>query len=153
MASLERALAYLEKLPPAIQGSGGHAATWQAALVCRRFGLTESEMWQAMSWYNENRCQPPWSEKELRHKMSSAAKVQIARPLGQSRHAGPVGRPVSEADLRERMERRRAKRQRAEALAPICQHSEAEEDAWWAAVAAERGADLADWDRHGGRHP
>jgi hypothetical protein len=78
--SLERCLAYLETLPPAISGSGGSRAEMEAVLACRRFGLSDGDTWQALTWFNDNRCNPPWSEKELRHKM--AANIQVRKPLG-----------------------------------------------------------------------
>lgn len=106
-SNLDRTLAYLKKLPAAVSGSGGHDATWRAALACRRFGLTDGEMRQALDWYNENKCQPPWSEKELKHKMDSVSKVQVSRPMG-SRGPGP--KPVTAEQLLERQARRRARR-------------------------------------------
>jgi hypothetical protein len=76
--TLQRALAYLDKLPPAISGSGGHNATLRAACECVRFGLSEGEAWQALQWFNAHRCQPAWSEKELRHKLADAQKIVAA---------------------------------------------------------------------------
>jgi hypothetical protein len=76
--TLQRALAYLDKLPPAISGSGGHNATLRAACECVRFGLSEGEAWQALRWFNAHRCQPAWSEKELRHKLADAQKIVAA---------------------------------------------------------------------------
>jgi putative DNA primase/helicase len=69
---VKRCMAYLAKLPSAVSGSGGHDATFQAACECVRFGLSESEQWDAMQWFNANKCDPPWSEKELTHKIKSA---------------------------------------------------------------------------------
>lgn len=68
----QRCMAYLAKLDSAVSGAGGHDATFNAACVCRRFGLDESAMWRAMSWFNANRCDPPWSQRELAHKIRSA---------------------------------------------------------------------------------
>ncbi len=82
--SFERALAYLEKLPPAVSGSGGHNATFRAACECYRFGLSSSQVFEAMLWFNQNRCQPPWEERELRHKIDDAAKsVRATGSFGQ----------------------------------------------------------------------
>ena len=93
MTSYERALAYLNNMPPAVSGAGGHGTTFQAALALRRFGLSESEMLDAMRAYNA-RCTPPWSEKELKHKIASAAAVTVRKPFaGQQRPA--YGRQAS----------------------------------------------------------
>lgn len=68
---LARARAYLAQMPPAISGSGGHAKTFDA--VCRIVErvTSEEDAWTVLCEYNE-RCQPPWSERELRHKLDDA---------------------------------------------------------------------------------
>lgn len=78
MSNLSRCLAYLDKLPPAQSGSGGHSATFRAACECVRFGLTDGEAWEALSWYNDNRCSPKWTQSELRHKLNEAQKIAKA---------------------------------------------------------------------------
>jgi hypothetical protein len=85
----ERASAYLAKMPPAISGSGGHTALWQAALaLVRGFGLNETTAFaMLMSEYNP-RCQPPWRERELVHKVrdaANAAKVPFGYKLDEDR--------------------------------------------------------------------
>lgn len=80
-ARVRRARAYLEKIPGAVAGSGGHTATYHA--VCTAmfgFDLNESETLQLITEYNL-RCDPPWSERELAHKIASAAKSS-SRPRG-----------------------------------------------------------------------
>ncbi len=78
-----RALAYLAKLPPAISGQGGHAATYTAATaLVHGFGL-DPELALALLQQEYNpRCEPPWSEKELRHKVEDAASKAHNRPHG-----------------------------------------------------------------------
>ncbi len=78
-----RALAYLAKLPPAISGQGGHPATYAAATaLVHGFGLDpELALSLLMDHYNP-RCEPPWSEKELRHKVEDAARKSHSRPHG-----------------------------------------------------------------------
>jgi len=72
---LRRARAYLAKVPPAIAGHQGHAQTWQAALaVTRGFDLDVDTAFELLAEDYNPRCEPPWSEKELRHKVHSAAK-------------------------------------------------------------------------------
>jgi hypothetical protein len=72
MDNFTRAMSYIKKLPEAISGSGGHNATLRAACECVRFGLSESEIQDAMNWYNENKCQPEWEPHELAHKIKTA---------------------------------------------------------------------------------
>lgn len=66
-----RAVAYVDRLPPAVSGEGGHDATYRAACECVRFGLDEAATYRVLQRYN-TRCVPPWSESELRHKVESA---------------------------------------------------------------------------------
>ncbi|MBI5092288.1 MAG: bifunctional DNA primase/polymerase [Candidatus Hydrogenedentes bacterium] len=68
----ERCKAYLERIPDAVSGNGGHDATLRAACEAVRFDLGESELWEVMQWFNATKCQPPWTEKELRHKLTDA---------------------------------------------------------------------------------
>ena len=76
-----RAAAYLERMPPAIAGSGGHAATFAAAVaLIRGFAMSETEAFPLLMAWNQSHCQPPWSEAEIRHKLRSAA--TSTRPLG-----------------------------------------------------------------------
>src|SRR5690349_21026864 len=69
--ALERCLAYLDRLPEAIAGSGGHNATFRAACEVWRFGLDEGQAWEALTWFNAAKCKPAWGEGELRHKLES----------------------------------------------------------------------------------
>ena len=73
--ALTRFRLYAENLDPAISGQGGHAATLRFACECFRFGLTESEAWGELCDYSARRCSPPWSEKELRHKLKEGRKL------------------------------------------------------------------------------
>ena len=139
---LERVLAYLEKLPPAVSGSGGHNATLRVACECYRFGLSDSEALEALEWFNAYRCSPPWKSHELRHKLDDARKIVSATGEANSKARGSrpvrVFRPPSSngsqpADTR-----------------PICQRSAAEEEIWWAKVALERGMTLETFDRRAG---
>lgn len=78
-----RALAYLDKLPPAISGNGGHAATYAAATVLVHGFEIDPERALALLLDHYNpRCEPPWTEKELRHKVISAATKPHHQPRG-----------------------------------------------------------------------
>lgn len=71
---LKRASAYLAKLPGAIDGSGGSNDAWKAALVVvRGFALGEVDAFNLLAAEYNPRCTPPWSEKELRHKVRDAS--------------------------------------------------------------------------------
>lgn len=78
---IERAPAYLERMPPAIAGSGGHTATFNAAVVLiRGFAMSEEDAIPLLLAWNQSHCQPPWSESDIRRKLRSAA--TSTRPLG-----------------------------------------------------------------------
>ncbi|MCA8985825.1 MAG: bifunctional DNA primase/polymerase [Planctomycetaceae bacterium] len=78
-----RALAYLDKLPPAISGNGGHAATYTAATVLVHGFEIDPERALALLLDHYNlRCEPPWTEQELRHKVTSAATKPHDQPRG-----------------------------------------------------------------------
>jgi hypothetical protein len=70
---VERAIAYLAKIPGAVSGCGGHAQTFDAArAVVYGFGLGVEVGLEILLTHYNPRCQPPWSEKELRHKCEEA---------------------------------------------------------------------------------
>jgi len=69
---IDRCRAYLARCPRAVSGQYGHTATWEAANTCNRFGLTRAEAAAVMASYSETMCDPPWSQKEIDHKISDA---------------------------------------------------------------------------------
>ena len=88
-----------EKMPPAISGSGGDKITFAVVLALRYgFDLKEDEAWPILLKYNE-RCEPPWTEKELRHKLTCAASVTCqSQPCGYLRSEGtPSAKPAKPA--------------------------------------------------------
>jgi len=71
---IHRATAYAQAYPPAIAGQGGHDATFRLACVLvNGFELGEAAALGVLQDWNQG-CQPPWSDKELGHKIRSAAK-------------------------------------------------------------------------------
>jgi hypothetical protein len=71
---IQRARQYLSKLPVAVSGSGGHDATFRAACVLvLGFGLDRKQSLAVLGEWNSD-CQPPWTEKELEHKVDDALK-------------------------------------------------------------------------------
>lgn len=94
---IARAMAYLDRLPVAVSGAHGHNATMRAACECFRFGLSEGEAWECLQWFNTYRCQPKWSEHDLRHKLTDARKMvnaagQDAKHIGGQQRG--YGRPT-----------------------------------------------------------
>jgi hypothetical protein len=89
---LNRARTYLANLPPAISGQGGHNATFRAACWLVRFGLSDADALVLFREFNQ-RCQPPWTEKDLAHKLRDARRV-VARSVPRQPRAIPPVRVV-----------------------------------------------------------
>lgn len=71
--AFERCRAYVARIDGAISGSGGHNQTFHVAQVASRgFGLSHSDTMAILREFNQ-RCQPPWTERELEHKAKQAA--------------------------------------------------------------------------------
>jgi hypothetical protein len=69
-----RARAYLERIPGAVSGDGGHTATFNAvATVMIGFDLDAATAERIITEDFNPRCEPPWSERELQHKIKSVA--------------------------------------------------------------------------------
>lgn len=79
-AGLKRVRAYVAKMDPAVSGAGGHNQTYAVACHVVAQGLSEDEEWEVMTEYNE-RCDPPWSSGELRHKLADARKNANNAPM------------------------------------------------------------------------
>jgi hypothetical protein len=74
-------------------------------------------MWQALTWYNVNRCRPQWSEKELRHKIAEAKKKARHGERVQMQKSGygkQTVKPVTAAELRALSAARKKKKGSAE---------------------------------------
>jgi hypothetical protein len=71
-SAAERCRRYVGKMPPAISRRRGHDACFDVArTIFVGFALSESEGRPILYEYNA-RCQPPWSDKELAHKIDEA---------------------------------------------------------------------------------
>jgi hypothetical protein len=71
----KRVIAYLAKIEPAKSGERGHNKTFGAA--CRvgpGFDIPEDEAFRLIKAHYNPRCQPPWTDKQLRHKLADAYK-------------------------------------------------------------------------------
>jgi hypothetical protein len=77
-------------MPSAISGQGGHQATFDVAVaLIHGFDMDDAPAWQILSEFNQ-RCDPPWSDRELQHKLADAQKL--------TRHPMPLSRDCSGAD-------------------------------------------------------
>ena len=83
-----RAWRYLAVVPPAVSGQHGDLHTFRTCCrLVRGFALGEADALRVLADWN-NRCQPPWSEPELRDKLRRAR--QYGRePLGGLLEARP----------------------------------------------------------------
>jgi len=87
MNPLQRAAAWLTKVPPAVSGQNGHSTTYTAAVgLVHGFGLSEGDALSLLSDWNRS-CQPPWSDRELIHKIRDAASKPHDKPAGHLLHA------------------------------------------------------------------
>ncbi len=70
---LGRARRYLERMPGAIAGSGGHRTTFAAALaMVRGFALDPDDALRLLLDVHNPICQPAWTRRELAHKVRQA---------------------------------------------------------------------------------
>ena len=69
---IDRAKAYIAKMPPAISGQRGHNAALNVANALHNFGLTEDEAIRIFKEDYNSRCEPEWSDKEIYHKINDA---------------------------------------------------------------------------------
>lgn len=77
LALVDRARRYVARMPAAISGSGGHTATFTVARkLVADFELAEVDALLVLREFNE-RCEPPWSEKDLRRKLAQASKARV----------------------------------------------------------------------------
>lgn len=87
-AVVERARKYLAKMPGAVSGQGGHNATFHAACVLvLGFELPEPDATALLLEWNQ-RCQPPWAERDIARKVREAGKQ--TGPRGYLRNAAPA---------------------------------------------------------------
>lgn len=95
----KRALKYLAKLPASISGSGGHQALWAAALsLVRGFSIPPARALQMLRTEFNPRCQPPWSDRELRHKIEDAEQDATTEYGYLANRVKPVPAPPPDID-------------------------------------------------------
>ncbi|XZE55787.1 bifunctional DNA primase/polymerase [Planctomycetaceae bacterium SH139] len=95
-----RAIAYLNAMPPAISGSSGHSQTFAAATaLVHGFGIDPDRALAILQTDYNLRCSPPWSDRELQHKINQAATKSHDRPFGWLRDDGPIEPAGETVDL------------------------------------------------------
>lgn len=79
---VSRARAYVSRIPGAVSGQGGHAATFTVArILVTGFALDPGTALDLLTEWNAT-CEPPWSAKELAHKIAQAVKTPSTKPVG-----------------------------------------------------------------------
>jgi len=80
---IRRATRYLDQMPPAISGCGGHARCYAAAVaMVHGFGIAPERSLNLLKSRYNPRCEPPWSDRELQHKVNDAHTKSHERPYG-----------------------------------------------------------------------
>ena len=88
MTPLQRAALWLSKVPPAVSGQSGHSATYTAAVgLVHGFQLSEGDSLGLLSSWNQS-CQPPWTDRELIHKIREAGSKSHSKPAGHLLQSG-----------------------------------------------------------------
>jgi hypothetical protein len=110
-AFVRRAVAYLAKYPPAVSGQGGHSRLMYAArVVVYEFGLGRQLGFELLRDHYNPRCEPPWTEAELWHKVHEVDAVPFGKPREWRRErdarprrllASTLGRLAAFADRKE----------------------------------------------------
>ena len=100
----ERARKYARTMAPSVAGSGGHTAAFTAAQkIARGFDLPADAAFRVLDEWND-RCDPPWSEDDLRRKVVEAVDkgtfpigslLNAERPAAGQREATPGPRAPS----------------------------------------------------------
>lgn len=95
----DRVIAYLDKCDPAVAGERGHDKTYGVLcqVICG-FDLSPQQALDAANYYNQ-KCEPPWNEKELKHKVEDALKATANDSRGhllQSKNEPPLSRRLEE---------------------------------------------------------
>ena len=88
MTPHQRAALWLSKVPPAISGQSGHSTTYTAAVgLVHGFQLSEGDALALLANWNQS-CQPPWTDRELIHKLREAASKSHSKPAGHLLQSG-----------------------------------------------------------------
>ncbi len=81
--AMVRASAYLAKMDPAVSGHDGHGSLFKAARAMERgFDLGVDDAFDILKREYNPRCQPLWSDAELRHKCQQSKSTPYRKPRG-----------------------------------------------------------------------
>ena len=105
---IERARAYIEKMPPAIEGQGGDAATFNVAKkLVHDFDLPVKDALPLMLKYNA-RCIPQWEKQDLVYKLTKASNLTTTQtPKGALTDQSPSTSKKSIVDIKEEIEKKK----------------------------------------------
>src|SRR5205807_5418559 len=79
---IRRARGYIANIEGAISGYRGHDRTMRVAgVLVQKFGLSIEQAMPLFFEWNEQ-CEPPWSEKELLHKLQDAHRLRFRLSMG-----------------------------------------------------------------------
>lgn len=89
--NVERARRYVARIPGGVEGEHGSNPCYRAACaLVHEWALTDSDAFDILHEYSQ-RCSPPWTEKELWHKIEQAKKeTRHDRPYGFLRDSTPL---------------------------------------------------------------
>jgi hypothetical protein len=105
-----RAVAYLANCPPAISGQGGHDQTFEVArAVVYGFDLGPEAGFGLLQQHYNPRCQPPWSDGDLRHKCEDADTKPFDKARGyllnEGEHLGDTCTPILDTSAADDIEK------------------------------------------------
>ncbi|MBA2116832.1 DUF3987 domain-containing protein [Bremerella alba] len=96
---VSRAQKYISAIPGAVSGQGGHDDTFRVAcLLVNGFELDESSAMTILQGWNLT-CQPPWTQRELDHKVRSAVKAGANGDRGYMLQVGAEARHEVSPDV------------------------------------------------------
>lgn len=82
MTPYDQAASYLASIPPAVSGQNGHGQAFAAVrAIVWGFNLPVGDARALLAGWNRS-CQPPWTERELDHKIQEADRVPFDKPRG-----------------------------------------------------------------------
>ncbi len=96
--TFERACRYLRKCEPSVSGQMGHDCAFSAARAVRLgFNLSEGDSLAAIQQEFNPRSEPPWSERELLHKIRESDTKPYGKPRGYLLNSGSAYDPTARA--------------------------------------------------------
>lgn len=103
---IQRAMAYIDKIPPAIEGQGGDAVTFNVAKkLVHDFGLSVPDALPLMQEFNAH-CIPQWDDKDLVYKLIKASNLTTTQtPKGALADQSPPTTKKSVVDTKEENEK------------------------------------------------